>query len=314
MDKLTILFYEPHHLGDDLDFSPISNLGELIMGESSLSPNKPLEINYLIAGNRIIDKEVLDKFPHLRAIVKAGTGVDQINLREARARGVDVINFPGYASEAVAQTTLMFMLALAGSLLPYNDLVRKYEWEKRFLTHPLILLRGKTLGIIGLGKISRRVIELAKAFFMEIILYTRYQDESLPISYVSLSELARRSDFVSVHSQLDNETRSLINVDFLSLVKKECFIINTARAAIINEEAIISALKEKRIGGLALDVFFTEPLKNDHPLLHFDNVLITPHNAWGQREVRECLVNSIASCIKSHSQNDLQSINTVNRF
>lgn len=161
-------------------------------------------------------------------------------------------------------TAMAFILMFASSLLLYDGEVRKHRWREAQFTHPMLLLPGKRLGIIGLGGISRRVLELAKSFGMHIQLYTRFPDPALDVEYADLSAIATHSDFISIHCSLDADTRNLVDTVFLSRVKKSAYLINTARPAVVNEEAVTRALREGRLAGLAMDGFWREPPEPEH--------------------------------------------------
>ena len=299
------------HTDEVLDYSPFTAIGDLELADFR-SPEELIKhsshAEVLVIGRLVLSREALAAFPHLRLIVKAGTGVDKIDLAAARERNSPVMNLSGYGALPVAQATMAFILAFAGSLPQYDRDVRNSKWRDAQFTHPMTILNGKQLGIIGLGGISRRVIELSKYFGLKIQLYTRYPDPKLDVEYVDVQTLAKTSDFISIHCSLDNHTRSLINADFLSLVKKTVYIINTARSAVIEEKAVVVALRENRIAGLALDGFWAEPPDKGHELFGYSNVLITPHVSWSPLETRQSMINEMASLIRDFKVGILRNV------
>ncbi len=225
-----------------------------------------------------ITKEILEEAKNLKIIARAGVGVDNIDLNEATRRGILVINAPDASSVSVAEHTIGLMIALARNLIHANNSLKEKRWEKKKLKG--IELRGKTLGIIGLGRIGSQVAKRAKAFDMKVIAYDPFVSENyarkLGVKLVDLKTLLKESDFVSIHVPLTDKTRNMITKRELLLMKKTSFLINCARGGIVNERDLYEILKEKRIAGAALDVFEKEP-PFDSPLLELDNVIVTPH-------------------------------------
>jgi glycerate dehydrogenase len=204
--------------------------------------------------------------------------------------------------------TLALILNCATQLTTQVSLLRNAGWNKEEgLSIPMSELAGKTLGIVGLGAIGSRVAELALAFDMQVIAYTRTGKDLDDVEEVGLAELAARSDYVSLHCALAQENSKLINREFLANMKSSAFIINTARGGLIDEDALIDALQRKIIAGAALDVLTVEPPSSDHPLLTMSNVIVTPHIAWGPLESRQrCLditESNIASFMYGEAQN-----------
>ena len=157
-------------------------------------------------------------------------------------------------------------------------------------------MQGKTLGLIGNSGISRQVAAIAKAFGMKVLMYSRYPEPE-NYEFVDLLNLAAQSDFVSVHSRLDSQTRGLLGAKFFATMRPTSYLINTGRAAIIDEQAFLEALRNKKIAGAAFDVFWQEPLPLDHPIFQFNNVILTPHMAWGSAETRQKMIGTLAEVI-----------------
>jgi glycerate dehydrogenase len=301
---MKIFFAETGHIqhkSETLDYSALSAIGQLELADIRNAENlvaQNLQAEILIIGRLPLSRQALSQFSNLRLVVKAGTGVEKIDLVAAREMGITVVNLSGYAAQPVGQATMAFILAFAASLPQYHQDVRERRWREIQFTHSMLLLPGKCLGIIGLGGISRRVIELAKSFDMRVQLCTRYPDTNLDVEYVDIGAIATKSDFISIHCALDSHTRSLVNSEFLARVKKSVYLINTARPAVIDEQAVVEALHENRIAGLAMDGFWREPPEPEHELFAMPNVIITPHITWAPLETRQWMIHEMASIIR----------------
>jgi glycerate dehydrogenase len=276
---------------------------------------RPGETRARLAGHSIavtnkvvIDKAVLNtpEASELKLIAVAATGTDIIDRDEATRRGVRVCNVPGYATQSVAQFTIALMLELSTRAGRYSDAVRLGEWEKSpvfsLISYPTVELSGKKLGIVGHGNIGRTVAQMARGFGLEISIAARpgarASDGRIP-----LGELLPQADIVSLHCPLTPETRNLINAQSLALMKPTAFLINTARGALVDEAALIDALRKKQIAGAALDVITHEPPSADHPIIHaakeLGNLIVTPHTAWSAREARERLLREVEENISA---------------
>ena len=256
----------------------------------------------------VIDRPVLEspEARDLKLIAVAATGTDIIDKAAAARRGVTVCNVPGYATQSVAQFTMALIIELATQAGRYEHAVKAGEWQNSpvfsLLTYPTVELTGKTLGIVGYGNIGQTVARMARGFGMEILVAARPGGPG-PISAdrMPLERLLREADVVSLHCPLTAETKNLINDRSLSLMKPTAFLINTARGALIDEAALIAALRGKRIAAAALDVITQEPPSADHPIIQaakeMDNLIVTPHTAWSAREARERLLDEVAANI-----------------
>lgn len=233
----------------------------------------------VIVGVDRIGKTVFGYCPNLRVVSKHGVGVDNIDLEEAKRRGVVVTNAPGTNNESVADMAMLLILSCARCLPLLLENVKKKTWGSPVMG---IELEGKTLGIVGLGRIGKGVARRALGFGMKVIYYDPLAEER-EFERVSLEELFSRSDFVSLHAPLLPETKNLVNEKLLGLMKREAFLINTARGELVDEEALFEFLKNQRIAGAALDVLSFEP-PFESPLLSLPNVIVTPHVAAHTRE------------------------------
>ena len=250
-----------------------------------------------------IDKEVLDVAKNLKIIAQYAVGYDNIDIEECTRRGIYVTNTPEVLTETTADFTWALILAVARRVVEADKFVRSGKWEKsRTGWHPKMLLgtdiHGKTLGIIGLGRIGTAVARRAKGFNMKIIYYSRSRKENiekeLGLKYVDLNTLLREADFVSIHVPLTEETYHMIGERELKLMKNTAFLINTSRGKVIDEKALYKALKEKWIAGAALDVFEEEPTPANNPLLELENIVVAPHIASATHETRSRMSEMVA--------------------
>ncbi|RLG51717.1 MAG: D-glycerate dehydrogenase [Thermoproteota archaeon] len=247
-----------------------------------------------------IDAEVMDAAPRLRIISQYAVGYDNIDVKAATERGIYVTNTPGVLTETVADFTMALMMAIARRVVEADKYIRQGKWKVGW--HPLYFLGtdlyGATLGIIGLGRIGSAVARRAKGFNMRILYYDVFRREDLEkelgIKYVDMDTLLRESDFVTLHVPLTPETKDLIGERELKLMKPTAYLVNTSRGKVIDEKALIKALKEGWIAGAALDVFYKEPTPPDNPLLELDNVVVAPHIASASLETRSRMAEIVA--------------------
>lgn len=247
-----------------------------------------------------VTQQLLDKAPKLRAIGRAGVGVDNIDLAEATKRGVLVMSTPGGNAVSVAEHTFALMLALARQVPQMDAGLRAGRWEK---SSSGTEVRGKTLGLIGMGRIGSAVAVRAEAFDMRVLAYDPYISEAaareLQAELVPLERLLAESDFISLHTALSPATQNMINASSIAQMKKGARIINAARGELIDEAALAEALKNGRLGGAAIDVFLEEPPKNS-PLVGLPNVVATPHVAGSTKEAQEEVGTQIAVQIRDY--------------
>lgn len=239
-----------------------------------------------------ITEEVLAACPNLKYIGVLATGYNVIDLEAARKRNIIVTNIPAYSTDSVAQHVFALILHFTNHVAIHNDSVSKGEWvtcpDFCYWNRSLIELNGKTLGIFGYGNIGKKVFQIAQAFGMKVICCTRTQKPGMPES-VSFEELLKRSDFISLHAPLTEQTKNIINKDSLKLMKKSAYLINTARGGFVVEQDLADALNSDLIAGYAADVAGSEPMDKDCPLLSAKNCVITPHIAWAPLETRSRL-------------------------
>ena len=239
------------------------------------------DANVLIAGWSL-PAEVMAKAPHLELVTFTGTGVsDYIDLAKATAQGVTVCNCPGYADTTVAEHTFALLLGAARNLALLDGRARDGVWDQ---DTPGTDLRGRQLGLIGFGGIAKKVLAMAQGFGMEVKVWTRspekHQSEYSSDIFIDMQTLLQTSDFVSLHLPLNQDTHKILGCDEINSIKKGAILINTARGDLIDESALIHALRSGHIKGAGLDVFAQEPLAKDHPVLDLNNVVLSPHVAY----------------------------------
>jgi D-3-phosphoglycerate dehydrogenase / 2-oxoglutarate reductase len=247
-----------------------------------------------------VTPQLLDKAPKLRVVGRAGVGVDNIDLEEATKRGILVMSTPGGSSVSVAEHTFALLLALVRELPKFDASMRAGKWEK---SSSGAEVRGKTLGLIGLGRIGREVAIRADAFDLRLLAFDPYMSESaaseLSAELVPLDKLFAESDFISLHTAVSPQTQGMINAESIAKMKKGVRIINAARGELINEADLAAAIKSGQVGGAALDVFAEEPPKNC-PLIGLANVVTTPHVAGSTAEAQEELGIQVAVQVRDY--------------
>ncbi len=259
-----------------------------------------------------VDGDTIARFPDsVQLICEAGTGYNNIDIEAARARGITVCNIPAYSTERVAHTAIMMILNLSSSMQIQQAMLARGDRSNftKCMQVSHVEVNGKVLGIVGAGNIGREVIKVAQALGMKVLAYVRTPraDED-NLKYVSFEELLKQSDYISLHCPLTPQTRHMINKETIAMMKPTAYIINTGRGALIDEPALIEALKEGRIAGAGLDVQETEPPVQDNPLYDMPNVILTPHMGWKGLETRQRLVSILAANIQAFDEGRPQNV------
>lgn len=305
---MKIVILDRSTLGEDTPLDKIEQLGDVVCYNYTAPEDIKERIHDadVIIVNKIkITRENIKNAQKLRLICVFATGYDNIDISAAREFSVGVCNVPGYSTESVTLFTVATALSLVTHLREYNNYVTSGEYTGGNSANRLIPVYnevyGKTWGIIGYGNIGRAVCKVAQALGAKVIVNKRTNDDSCEC--VSVDELCRRSDIITIHCPLNEGTVGMINNERISMMKKSVIIVNSARGAVVDEEAIAKAVKEGRIGGFGCDVYSKEPFDKNHPyteIMRYDNVLLTPHAAWGAFEARERCASIIADNIKSY--------------
>lgn len=255
-----------------------------------------------------ISGEAMSKAKKLKYIGLFATGYNNIDVEYAAKHSITVCNAPGYSTEAVAQHAVAFMLAILNRIGEYNATVKQGDWIKSrtfsYFPFPIWELAGKTVGIIGYGAIGRRVADILKAFRMTVLVNNRSPVNDDTVEQVELDELLRRSDIVTLHCPLNNDSKGIMNAKAFKKMKKGAVLINTARGPLVDEYALRDALVSGQLLGAGIDVLCTEPMTPDCPLIGLDNCYLTPHIAWAGVETRKRLMNVVAGNIKAYLDGD----------
>ena len=301
----------------DLSYNCVSQYGEVTLYQHTDSKEETIDRigdSEIVLTNKVpITEDILAACPQIRLICVLATGYNIVDCDAAARRGIPVCNVPSYGTAAVAQFTLALMLELCHRIGLHDNAVHDGKWCRTanfcFWDTPQMELGGKTLGIIGFGRIGQAVARLAKAFGMHVLAFSRTQRAIEPglAEYADLDTLLAKSDFVSLHCPLFPETEKLINEDTIAKMKDGAFLINTSRGGVLDEQAVTDALKSGKLAGAAVDVVSQEPMKEDNPLLSAPNCIITPHIAWAPTESRQrlldCVVENIRCFLEGHPQN-----------
>jgi len=262
------------------------------------------EVEILLINKTEINSSNLKDLPNLKFIQILATGYDNVDLEACRERGIEVCNVEGYSTYSVAQHVFALILALTNKVNYHWQMARDGIWSNEpkftFYTPSIPELQHKTLGVIGLGSIGYRVAKIGKAFGMEVITYTRSPEKinDADIRFVELDQLARSADFISLHLPLTQDTSKMVDHDFLSKMKTDAILINTARGGLIDEQALHDILYTKGIKGAALDVLSQEPPPIEHPLLLLPNCIITSHMAWASLDARRRLMEKAGNNVE----------------
>ncbi len=302
---------------NDVSFEEIYRLGEV--REYPLTPVDKIveyvgDAEAVLCNKTPFTAEVLEACPNLKYIGLCATGYNNIDVAAATRLGITVCNAPAYSNAAVAQQVFSFILRYTNRTSAYNRFVHNGGWIRSetfsAFEYPITELAGKTLGIIGYGRIGRQVAKIAHAFDMNVIVNTRTAKQDSSVKFVGLKELLSKSDIITLHCPLTDETNGLIDLDALKLCKPSAIIINTSRGAVINEADLAYALENDIIAGAGLDVLCEEPMSADNPLLNAKNCIITPHIAWAPIDTRKRLITIVADNLSAFING--KPINTVN--
>ncbi|MFK9093473.1 NAD(P)-dependent oxidoreductase [Bacillus salipaludis] len=281
-----------HHLPDDI-ITPLKQYGDFqtFIGRPETNDEYIKRVRNAdgILLGWSIPNEVIAECPNLKIISFTGIGASNfVNLKYAESRGIIVTNTPGYADNAVAEHALSLVLSLAKNINHNQTTLARGIWDQ---SRKSIELKGKTIGLIGLGGIGQRMAEFCKAIGMNVICWTfnpnPVRAQKLGLSFTSLEELLEKSDFVSLHLPYTDQTKKMLGKKELSLMKQEAFLINTSRAELIDTDALVEMLSSNRIAGAGIDVFDEEPIAKQNPLLTLDNVILSPHIAFNTPEANK---------------------------
>ena len=306
---MNIVILDAKTLGDDLDISALNTFGEVTTyqtttSEETLDRIKTAEI--IITNKVVITAQMMEEAPQLKLICIAATGMNNVDLDAAKTMRIEVKNVAGYSTQSVVQHTFSMALYLIEKMAYYDNAVKSGSWSKSELftdvSRPFFEIAGKRWGIIGLGSIGKEVARVATAFGAKVCYHStsgENYDQKYP--HVTLEEMMKECDIISIHCPLNDRTHNLINASNLSMLKKGAVLLNLGRGSIINEADLAAALNTKEIYA-GLDVLTPEPIAGDNLLMHIknqDRLLITPHIAWASIEARQKLLEGIVENIKT---------------
>ena len=300
----------------DLSWDSLKELGEVTVYERTRREEiagRAADADIVLTNKVVMDREMMALLPRLKYIGVLATGYNVVDIEAAREKDIIVTNVPAYSTESVAQTVFAHLLTVTNRAEHYAQQNRQGRWAENrefcYWDTELTELAGKTMGIVGLGHIGRRVAEIALAFGMQVKAMTSKKAEELPagIQKAELQSLLASADVVSLHCPLTEGTRHLIHRETLRLMKPSAILINTGRGPLVDDEALAEALNEGRLRAYCADVVTEEPPKADHPLLHAPNAFITPHIAWATVEARKRLlqtaIGNVEAFVNGHPVN-----------
>lgn len=304
----------------DNPWTAVEALGRLTVHDRT-APDKIIEralpADVILTNKTPLTKETLAQLPNLKFISLLATGYNVVDVQAARQRHIPVSNVPVYGTDSVAQFVFALLLEMCHHVGAHSDAVRQGQWSATpdfcFWRTPLVELAGRTMGVVGFGRIGRRVGALANAFGMKVIACDAVRGGApgfSPFEWGSLDEVFCRSDVVSLHCPQTAENAGFVNQALLGRMQSHAFLINTARGGLINETDLAAALNAGRLGGAAVDVVSVEPIREDNPLLKARNCLITPHHAWATLSARKRLMGTTAENVAAFVQG--KPINVVN--
>ncbi len=292
----------------DLDWGFMDRFGDIVIYDSTpkdKAAERCKNADIVITNRATINASFLDACPTVKYISALGTGYDMIDVELCAKRGVEVSNVPGYSSPAVAQFTFALILSLVTDIAGFGKMVEDGKWTGvpgvHYESNTFLELQGLTLGLIGYGAIGKKVAEIAGGFDMNVVAVTgsKTSGKDGDVSFTTLEELVKVSDIISLHCPLNARTTKMINGKLLEKVKDGCYLINTARGGLLDEQAVADALNTGKLAGAGLDVLAVEPPDKNNPLLKAKNCIITPHAAWVSVAARKRLLEILEKNIES---------------
>mgnify|MGYP002647393414 CR=1 FL=1 len=301
-------------LGEGLDFSCLEKFGSVSV-YTGIQPEKLPDVikdAEIIIVNKIkLNESNLKYAKKLKLICEFATGYDNIDIEYCKMAGIAVTNVKGYSTYSVAQLTVTMALHLVSHIPEYTRYVQSGEYTRsgvqNLLTPVYHELYGKTWGIVGLGNIGKQVAKCAQSLGCNILAFKRTPTDEYTCT--DIDTLCKKSDIISIHTPLTDETRGLISKQRIALMKNDAIVINVARGAVADEQALSDAIMQSKLGGIGIDVYSTEPFPSDHPyakIASYDNVCLTPHMAWGAYEARVRCLSEIVQNIDSFMQDGLR--------
>ena len=301
----------------DLSWKGLDRFGEVVNYDRT-RPEEVLErsagADVLLTNKTVLDRKTIESLPDLKMIGVLATGYNIVDIEAAKEKGIPVCNVPAYSTDSVSQLVFAFILEQTNRVADHTASVAAGDWvnslDFSYMVAPMTELSGKTMGFVGFGNVAKKTADIATAFGMKVIAYSRTmkgQEDRKNFSWVSLDELCEQADFISLNCPLTPQTQGLVNKEFLAKMKPTAMLINTARGPVVVEQDLADALNQGVIAAAAVDVLSTEPPKEDNPLLTAKNIWITPHAGWASYEARVRLLKvteeNLEAFVKGEPQN-----------
>ncbi|CDA28814.1 D-2-hydroxyacid dehydrogenase [Eubacterium sp. CAG:156] len=289
---------------DDIDFSVFDEFGEVTIYDYTKYDEiaeRVKDSEIILCNKCIMNKETLKNAGNVKYIGLFATGYNNVDIEYTNERNITVCNAGSYSTNAVAQHVFALILEHYNKVGEYNKFVKDGGWihsEKFSPFKPMKEMDGRTLGIVGYGSIGKKVAKIAQAFDMKVLAYNRSPKKDESVRFVEMDELLEKSDIVSIHCPLNSDSEKMCNKEFFEKMKDGALFINTSRGGVVDEQALIDAVKSKKISGAGLDVVAVEPMEKHEEILDIDNIIITPHSAWAPVETRTRLVEIVKNNIK----------------
>lgn len=289
---------------DDIDFSVFDEFGEVTIYDYTKYnqiAERIKDAEIILCNKSIMNRMTLKDAKNVKYIGLFATGYNNVDIEYTNERNITVCNAGSYSTNAVAQHVFALILEHYNKVGEYNKFVKDGGWihsEKFSPFKPMKEMDGRTLGIVGYGSIGKKVAKIAQAFDMKVLAYNRSPKKDEGVRFVEMDELLEKSDIVSIHCPLNRDSEKMCNKDFFSKMKDGALFINTSRGGVVDEPALIDAVKSKKISGAGLDVVAVEPMEKHYDILDIDNIIITPHSAWAPVETRTRLVEIVRNNIK----------------
>ena len=289
---------------DDIDFSVFDEFGEVTIYDYTKYnqiAERIKDAEIILCNKSIMNRMTLKDAKNVKYIGLFATGYNNVDIEYTNERNITVCNAGSYSTNAVAQHVFALILEHYNKVGEYNKFVKDGGWihsEKFSPFKPMKEMDGRTLGIVGYGSIGKKVAKIAQAFDMKVLAYNRSPKKDESVRFVEMDELLEKSDIVSIHCPLNSDSEKMCNKEFFEKMKGGALFINTSRGGVVDEQALIDAVKSKKISGAGLDVVAVEPMEKHEEILDIDNIIITPHSAWAPVETRTRLVEIVKNNIK----------------
>lgn len=290
---------------DDIDFSVFDEFGEVTIYDYTKYnqiAERIKDAEIILCNKSIMNRMTLKDAKNVKYIGLFATGYNNVDIEYTNERNITVCNAGSYSTNAVAQHVFALILEHYNKVGEYNKFVKDGGWihsEKFSPFKPMKEMDGRTLGIVGYGSIGKKVAKIAQAFDMKVLAYNRSPKKDESVRFVEMDELLEKSDIVSIHCPLNSDSEKMCNKEFFEKMKDGALFINTSRGGVVDEQALIDAVKSKKISGAGLDVVAVEPMEKHEEILDIDNIIITPHSAWAPVETRTRLVEIVKNNIKN---------------